>query len=604
MTRPLARNRGLNAGKGSRHCWQALGIVALFYAALILVYAPAMKGGFLWDDDTYIVNETALRTLSGLKSIWIDPSVTPQYYPLSSTVFWAIYQGFGLHTFPYHLVTLFFHGITAILLWQTLKRLEVKGALLAGILFAFHPLNVMSVAWVTELKNTLSCALALGAGWAYIRYAGLGSYRGRAGGRRWYGLALGLFLLAMLAKSAVGFLPITLGLVVWWKRDGMANRRDWLGLAPFIALAVGMDAFTVYIEQHGGGASGQEFQLGFPERVLVSGRSFWFYLGKLAWPSSLVFIYPRWTLNAGAWWQWLFPAGMVATLAGAWCARKRIGRGLFVGLMHYFLSTSMLVLVVVLYMMKYSFVADHWAYFGNLSLMSMVAWVIAAGSGKLGQDWAKPVEIGVSLSAASALAVLSWAQAASYRDAETLWRTTIAKNRECWVAYSNLGGVLFLKGDLAGAAAEIEEAIKLQPQDESSHFDLARVMSQGGRTDEAIAEYRNAVSIKPTDAEAHSALGVLLLRSGAGVEGMAELRRAVQLDAAYADGHASLGDAFLQQGRDEEAASQYEEALRLAPGTVATEYDLGLAFGRLGALEGCRRAIRKRADAATGERRS
>jgi protein O-mannosyl-transferase len=136
-------------------------IALAFFAALLIAYWPALPGGFLWDDDSYISENPTLTMPGGLWAIWFDPSATCQYYPLSFTAFWAICKGFGLNPVAYHLATLFFHGATAIMLWKVLDRLRVKGALLAGILFALHPVNVMSVAWMTELKNTLSCSLAL-----------------------------------------------------------------------------------------------------------------------------------------------------------------------------------------------------------------------------------------------------------------------------------------------------------------------------------------------------------------------------------------------------------------------------------------------------------
>src|SRR5208282_1498668 len=115
-------------------------------------------------------------SLAGLRAIWLDPSATCQYYPLSFTFFWTVHHFFGLNTLGFHLATLLLHCVAAVLFWQVLVRLRVRGALLAAAIFALHPVNVMSVAWMTELKNTLAGALVLGAVWAYLRFAGLGVY--------------------------------------------------------------------------------------------------------------------------------------------------------------------------------------------------------------------------------------------------------------------------------------------------------------------------------------------------------------------------------------------------------------------------------------------
>ena len=202
----------------TRHGFRALLLVVVTF----LAYLPALHGGFLWDDDMHISSNETLRSWHGLVEIWFQPGATFQYYPLSFTLFWLGYHLWGLHPLGYHLLNVALHSLVALLLWQLLERLKVRGAWLAGMIFALHPVCVMSVAWMTELKNTLSAALALGAGWAYLRFARLGIY-GRAespdgnpepgvSGIDWrYGvLSLALFVLAMFAKTAVSFLPATL----------------------------------------------------------------------------------------------------------------------------------------------------------------------------------------------------------------------------------------------------------------------------------------------------------------------------------------------------------------------------------------------------------
>jgi len=142
-------------------------------AAVLLAYLPALHGGFLWDDDTHISDNAALRSSAGLFDIWFKPGATCQYYPLTFSAWWAGYQLWGLNPLGYHLVNVLMHGLVSVLLWQFLKRLNGRGAFLAAAIFALHPVCVMSVAWMTELKNTLSAALALGAALAYVRFAGL-----------------------------------------------------------------------------------------------------------------------------------------------------------------------------------------------------------------------------------------------------------------------------------------------------------------------------------------------------------------------------------------------------------------------------------------------
>ena len=284
--------------------WKDGRLALLLLAATLIAYWPALHGGFVWDDDAHITANQTLRSLTGLREIWLKPGATCQYYPLTFTVFWAGYHLWGLHPPGYHLLNVGLHGLAAVLLWQVLARLKVRGAGLAGAIFALHPVCVMSVAWMTELKNTLSGALALGAIWAYVRFAGLGVYGAKQDGGdegkgkglgldwRYYVLALGLFQLAMFAKTAVSFVPVSLLLLVWWQRGRPGWRAVW-PLLPMVGVALLMGEVTFYVERHTG-ATGKAYSLGLLERVLISGRSFWFYLGKLFFPHRLTFIYEHW----------------------------------------------------------------------------------------------------------------------------------------------------------------------------------------------------------------------------------------------------------------------------------------------------------------------
>ena len=431
--------------------------------ATVLVYTPALRGGFIWSDENNILDNHDLRTCHGLWHIWVESDTGKQYYPLSFTVFWLEYHLWGLKTFGYHVVNVLLHGLAAVLLWQVLARLRVRGALLAGAIFALHPVNVMSVAWMTELKNILPGCLVLGAAWAYLRFARLGIYEnpegpgeGRPGKSEWswYFLALMLFLLAMLAKTAVSFLPATLLLILWWQKKRVTV-RDVLWLVPMVGISVGMGKLTMYIEQHSVGASGPDFQLGFTERVLVSGRSFWFYLGKLLFPYHLTFMYERWQIDAGPGWQWVFPLAAFGLLAGLWMARGRMGKGAWVAFMHFYITTSMLVMMVVLYRMKYSFVSDHWQYFGAMGMFGLFATGITVGLNRLGLE-GKPMGMALKLGLLLILGILSWQQAWAYESSETLWTDTLAKNPGCWMARNNLGNDLLHKGQVDGAMAEFQ----------------------------------------------------------------------------------------------------------------------------------------------------
>ena len=229
------------------NAWRSLGAGALIILLTVVAYLPALRDGFIWDDDFYVTENQALRSLEGLGRIWSRPGTTFQYYPLTFTSFWAEYHLWKLQPFGYHLVNVLLHALNAVLLWRVLRRLEVPGSWWAAALFAVHPVTVESVAWITERKNVLSCAFYLLAVLAYFRFRPLAGEEGtRVRDWRLYPLVLVLFLCALLSKTVACSLPAVLVLLVWWK-TGQFARRDALELTPLFVLGAALGFGTAWI---------------------------------------------------------------------------------------------------------------------------------------------------------------------------------------------------------------------------------------------------------------------------------------------------------------------------------------------------------------------
>jgi protein O-mannosyl-transferase len=575
----------------SRRDW-IFGLLLVF--AVIVAYLPAMRGGFVWDDDEHISNNQMLHSLRGLWEIWFQPGATCQYYPLTFTAFWAGYHLWGLNPPGYHLLNVVLHSLVAVLLWQVLMRLKMRGAWLAGAMFALHPVCVMSVAWMTELKNTLSASLALGAGWAYLRFAGLGVYEAadvqgghpqRPGsGKHWrfYVLSMGLFQLALFAKTAISFLPVSLLLVTWWRRERLRWRDVW-PLIPMLGLVVAMGQLTFSIE-HLHGAAGEPFRMGFTERVLVSGRSFWFYLGKLFFPYPLTFIYERWQVDARVAWQYLYPIATAALLAGLWRGRRRIGKGPLVALLHFYVCTSLLILLVVLYMTRYSFVSDHWQYFGCMSVIALAASGITAGFNRFenGKPFLRP---GLGGALLLVLGVLTWKQCGMYADIEKLWRTTLDRNPNSSMAHLNLGIVLAQKGSVDEAITHFQRTLEIKPDYAKAHNDLGLALLQKGKVDEAIARFQKVIEIDPAYAEACYNLGNALIQKGSVDEAIAQYQKALQIRPDYAEACYNLGNALIQRGSVDEAITRYQKALQIKPDYAEAHNNLGKTLFNKGSVD-------------------
>ena len=610
-----------------------LGAVGLLLAVLA-AYFPAIGNGYVWDDDAYLTSNQLILAPDGLKRIWFSLDSPSQYFPLIFTVFRIEYALWGLNPAGYHLVNILLHALNACLVWVILRRLALPGAWLAAALFALHPVQVESVAWITERKNVLSTVFYLAALLSWLRF----TEENGAGRRRAYGLALGFCWLALFSKTTTCTLPAAMLIVCWLRGERLIWKRI-VEIIPFAVSGLMMGLLTIWWERYHQGTSGPEFALGVGQRVLIAGRAFWFYLWKLAWPTNLTFSYPRWTIETGDWRQWLWPVGVVVLGAVLWLRRQGPGRGPLAGFVFFLSTLAPLLGFIALYTFRYTFVADHYQYVACLGPLSLLA-------AALSRKWIRPfpdygLRVALPLALLLVLGSLTWNQNRVYRDDETLWRDTIAKNPSSWMAQNNLGLALAARGQTAAAALHYEESLRLEPGNALALVNLGMEHRRKGDHAAAEAAYRRAIAINPGNRKAHLELGVLLLgqsrtaearrsllsvlgldpeeavrEAGAGesagagrrdgqwndpdqaqahyylgkifleqedLEGAAEqFRSALRRRADFSNAHYWLGNIFLQQNHVEQAASEFQAALRIQPSFADAHYNLGVALHRAG----------------------
>ncbi len=492
-------------------------------AVTLLAYKPAWNGKPIMDDAAHFTNTLELRSLSGLTRLWIQPQTTRQYHPLLDTVFWIEDKLWGESMLGYHIVNILLHGISALLLLKILQQLAVPGAWLAAAIFALHPIQVESVAWMAELKNTLSGVLFFGSVLAYLQFD-----RTRSG--RWYALVLLLFLLGLTAKAIVAMLPAAILITLWWKRGKLEWKRDVQPLLPFFVLGIVAGIFTAWMEREFAGAQGEAFEFSASERVLIAGRAFWFYLSKLFWPSDLVLIYPRWEVNAAAWWQYLFPIAALCLLGVSWRLRHQL-RWLLAGMLFFTVMLLPMLGFFNVNFFHFSFVADHFQYLATIGIFVP----LAAGAALLlrrlrGRE--QIVSYGCCLALLGALTVLTWKQSHMYRDTETCCRAIIEKNPTSAEAYMNVGHALFDKGLLDEAGAHFQKALELDSNNPSTakraYMNLGNVLLKEGRVDAAIIDFEKALKIDPNYGAAHSSLGRALSRKGQWKEAIFHIQKSLE----------------------------------------------------------------------------
>jgi tetratricopeptide (TPR) repeat protein len=530
----------------------------------LVAYAPAViDGGFVWDDDSYVTENELLTAPDGLRRIWLEPADSPQYYPLVFTSFRIERALWGLDARGYHAVNVLLHAANALLLWLILARLGVPAAWLAAAVFAVHPIHAESVAWITERKNTLSGLFYLLALIAYLKFAVVGAWGGPRRRRfAWYGAALVLFACALLSKTVTCTLPVALLLVIWLKGErGLAAHA--LALVPFLLLGAAAGLLTATLEVEHVGAIGSAWDLSFAERCLVAGHVIWFYVGKLLWPVSLAFVYPRWAPDAGDLLQWLWPVAAVAAAIALWTLRGRLGRGPLAAYAIYVVTLAPALGFVNVFPMRYAFVADHFAYLAGAPVIALIVAVVAqalargraactgAGARLLGA-----MSAGLAAVLLVALGAKTWYQSTWYTGEEHLWRATIQAEPDAAMPHYNLAKIILERGDadaLQEAAYHFRETLRLKPDATDVHENLGLLLGLLGRYDEAVEQFELALAANPDDASAHGNLGTAYRFLGRSDEALQQYQAAMRADPDHDQHYLRLARALTEQGRIREA---------------------------------------------------
>ncbi len=533
---------------------------AALVASVILAYQPVWHAGFIWDDDVYVTGNPLLKASDGLRRIWFSLDSPSQYFPLVYTTFYFEHALWGLDAAGFHWVNIVLHAVNALLLWRLLAKLKIPGAWIGAAIFALHPVQVESVAWITERKNVL---MGL---WFLLSLLAWVGFLDREKSERWrfYAAAVMFYALALAAKTTACTLPAALLLILWLKRLPIGWRRA-VQIAPFVALGAGMGLVTVWWERYHQGTRGAMFSVGLVERVLIACRAVWFYAGKLVWPSNLTFSYPHWTVSASNPAAYLWPLAVAAAVAAIWIARRATSRNIGAAALFFVATLSPVLGFIMLYTFRYTFVADHYQYMACIGPAALAG----ASLTKFGRG-GRPRALGPAGLACvglilMTLGVLTWRQARIYRSDEALWRDTLTKNPRCWLGCNNLGNDLLEKGDVDGAMAQFRTALKLEPGLAENHANIGNALYQQGQLDAAIQEYEKALALEPGLAEVHFNLANALRQNGRLGDAIAHYKQALEFKPAYAEAHSNLGYALFQTGDLPNAIDHWQKSVELQP---------------------------------------
>jgi tetratricopeptide (TPR) repeat protein len=556
---PRADTHPAPAAASPQATWIVPVQAAILLAASLWIYWPALNGGWLWDDDIYVTDNPLLHDLSGLWRIWFEPGALREYYPLDDTVWWIEWHLWGMATPGYHITNLTLHLLGSLLVWRLLARLGLRFAWLGGMIFALHPLQVESAAWIAELKNTLSLPIFLLAMLAWVEF----EERRR---RRDYLLALALYFVAMLGKQTMLAFPPVILLYAWWKR-GRVNERDVWASVPFFALALVLGGVSSYFAQKAQPvvniadvSASSETLTG----IMLAGLVLPFVIWYVILPFGLMPVYPGLKFDSSSPVELLAWPIFGAVIFYSWIHRRTWGRHALLGLGFFLAMLAPVLVFVAGNYVTMTWSMDHLDYLPMIGVAGLTAAILAEAARHITPTLRLPAMVLLGL----VLAGMAWQSrfyASLYATRDTLMRYALKMNPEDWTANYNLGLEMLNAGQTQAAIEQFEQALKTAPLYAQGHCYLGNAYERVGRKAEAMGEFQRAVDIQPTYADAHYNLGLMLKDAGQLEAAAEQYRDALQNKPDLYLAHYNLGNVLLGEGDTEEAIAEYHAALKLAP---------------------------------------
>ena len=558
-----------------------ISICLFLIVATLLVYGQLPSHDFIdFDDGAYVIENPYVSsgfTKEGL--IWAFD--VGNWHPLTWLSHMLDCELFGLNAGWHHLINLLFHIANTLLLFLALGRMtgDLWRSGIVAVLFALHPLNVESVAWVSERKNTLSTFFWMLTIWSYVSYA----ERPRV---RQYFLVLIFFALALMAKPMVVTLPFVLLLMDVWplgrlrlnsaeKGSHLVVKREspfrlvWEKIPLFVLSAV-LCVMTL-LSSHLGKAIVSIEDLPLKIRIANALVSYITYMKKMIWSHDLgVFYpfsatYPTWkTVGAGVL--------LMGLSIMVFVARKKRPY-LAVGWLWY-LGT--LIPVIGLVQAGVQSMADRYTYIPMIGLFIMVTW----GVPDFAARW-RYRRLVLSISACLlilGLMVCTLFQVGYWKDSISLFKHTVKVTSNNYVFHNNLGVALANKGKYEEAIRHFKEVLKIKPGWVKPHYNLGLAKTGLKRFKGAIEHFYDVVRLKPDHADAHHYLGIMLFSQGRIKAAVTHYQEVLKIKPDSAAVHYNLGIVLMRMGHVKEAAAHFDNVLRINPDDIGARRNLERAL--------------------------
>ncbi|MFH0985881.1 MAG: tetratricopeptide repeat protein [Candidatus Omnitrophota bacterium] len=572
--------------------------VLITLALGIFIYGHSLGNGFVWDDHSYVWKNQLILSWTGLKNIWFHPTIA-EYYPVTSSVIWLEHKLWGLHPWGYHVISLTLHTLNTLLLFALLRENVPRLAGIVALLFMIHPIQVETVAWISEQKTLLCFFFLLLAFHSFLDFDA-------APKKKTYARTLFFFIAALLSKSIAicfAFVPLLYG---WWKQDTL-RKRDFLTATPFFLTGGVIAFFHLHL------LNIYDVALDIPQpsldavhKMLLAGRIFFFYIQQILFPQSFMTVYPKWHVNGNHIVDWLYPAGVMVLYLLLFWKRRSLGRGLFALLCFYALSLFAVLGFIDFAWYRFSYVADHFTYLAIPSVLLLFCLSLLLIFSKIRSRWAqkpwtpssffKKSIAGVVTLLTVYLSLFSFRLTLNYRDDMTLWTQALLQNAKSSFTYLHLGE---LCADTPACSPTqtiflFQKSIRLKPDYAHAHICLGDYYRKIRDYGKALESYEKAIElVRPIGKISfYRSMADIFLMQGQAAKALPYFEKALAIEAnpeyqrerkpqQEASLRCDIGFIYLTWKENNKALKLFQEAVALDPKQARARTGLGMTFMNL-----------------------
>ena len=554
-------------------------ICILLVIATFIAYMQVLKYGFItsFDDAAYLTSNWNIKAgLTKESIVWaFSTSYASNWHPVTWLSHILDYELYGMEPFGHHLTSLIFHITNTLLLFWVL--LKMTGALwrsgLVAILFALHPLNVESVAWVSERKNVLSTFFLLLTLWAYVKYVD----RKNAGN---YLLVVLFLALGLMSKPMLVTLPFVLLLLDFWPLKRFSEARPTrliLEKVPLFVLLIGSCVATFIVQRSGGAMRSSEFSsLYF--RIANALVSYFEYLRNMLWPSGLSVFYPH-PGNALPIWKPL-ACTIVLVVVTIWVV-KGIRRAPYLAV-GWFWYLGTLVPVIGIVQVGEQAMADRYTYVPLIGIFIAIAWSLPEQI-KTRKEKLLPILSGIVI---SLLIALTWIQVSHWKNSITLFKHAInvtdTKYLGVATIHAFLGDAYHREGELGVAISEFKKSLDLDPSNLYSLNNLAATLAEQGNLKEGLGYAQKLSRLQPDYTPGLITMGNILEETGKLDQAQIYYEQVLERDSDSFENYLNLANILYSKGNLKGAVPHYKKVVTLNPNLLEAHYNLGNIFGQLG----------------------